>query len=486
MTVLQFYLVGVTLGLLAAPMIGAVAGAEVALATFAGLYLGRLGWRYAKGLEYPRLVGEVVPPAVLWLLSGVGALVLYAGVEDVSTYGVVLEPSTVFLASLVGGVAGVCYLTVFRMSYHPPPVAMRSAIDGAVRPARVLSATLTLQAFDWFVRLSLIRQGLYFNWVAKQSASFGERGVNLWYHIHLTVGHVIIPLLVYLTAVDRRRRWLYVPLIGAQFAIIAAKGLRKDILFAVVILLVSYAMVARVAPNRRLVIVGGVAIGLLFGLVGPTVQGARFLMRRDAQELLSNPTSIPTRFVLEYLPAALDRGTSRDVDLTTVRRQGLMARVGSYLSYASSVGEMIGRGQPLLGLDEAALQSAVLIPRVVFPGKPRRDADAIVQGHFGFGQPGHDTNGTPVTDAFAYLHLLGVGVVMGLAAGCFGLVGTYLVRRHGMLGSFVFVGLLPLFIPVGDSFAGYLGNARNAALFVIITTMLFPARRRTAESRRGT
>jgi hypothetical protein len=142
------------------------------------------------------------------------------------------------------------------------------------------------------------------------------------------------------------------------------------------------------------------------------------------------------------------------------------------MSYAASIYQTIRDGKTLLPSENLRNALLVLVPRFLYPQKPSVDADFIHQSHFDFGQPGHDTAGTPITDAFAHLHVLGIMGLLAIGGVGFGWVAKHLGTHYGLVGNLILIGVLPFFFIGGDSFAAYLADLRNVLLFLLFVRCL--------------
>ena len=457
-----YYLFGLVIWLLALPLGGVILASEIALTGFSGLVLARLSWKYISGHAWHKIVAELFPPGVIWLLFCVGGLLNLIHVDDIIEYAP-LEDSTILVMSIYALVGALCYIIGFRFIYGS--IEKGNASNGRQTSARRINLLLfVLLLFDWYVRLQLIRDGVYFTWVMRVAFDDALRGTNLLYHIQRTIWPIIWPLLVFRLSRSQRKRF-YGGLILIQLLIVIANGDRRDILFSGLILLFSYAAIYRIRIRIKLLLWGTIGGILLFGLLGPMIQEARFLMRNDAEILISDPAQIPIRFFTEYLPAV----TNLDVILRPSQsyRQGVLGRIGSYMNYAASINQSMISGLDPIGWKGAMTSLNLVLPRILFPSKTVVDADAVVQAHFLIGRPGFDANGTYLADAFAYLHIIGIVLLFFLGGIGFGFISKHLVKNYS-IGPLIIIGLLPIYVPMGDSFAELFVNLRNVLLFLLL------------------
>lgn len=457
-----YYIFGLIIWLLALPLGGVILASEIALTGFSGLILARLTWKYISNHAWHKVIAELFPPGIIWLLFCVGGLLNLIGVDDIIEYGP-LEDLTILMMSIYALVGALCYIIGFRLIYG----SFESANVSNERQSSAIRVNLllfVLLIFDWYVRLQLIRDGVYFTWVMRVAFDDSVRGTNLLYHIQRTIWPIIWSLLVFELSRSQRKRF-YGGLILIQLLIVIANGDRRDILFSGLILLFSYAMIYRIRVRIKWLLRGMIGGILLFGLLGPMIQEARFLMRNDAEILLSDPAQIPVRFFTEYLPAV----ANLDVILQPSQsyRQGILGRIGSYMNYAASINQSMLSGTDPIGWKGVMTSLNLFLPRFLFPSKTVVDADAVVQAHFLIGRPGFDANGTYLADAFAYLHIMGIVLLFFLGGLGFGFVSKYLVKNYG-IGPLIIIGLLPIYVPMGDSFAELFVNLRNVLLFLLL------------------
>jgi hypothetical protein len=457
-----YYLLGLIIWLLALPLVGTILASEIALTAFSGLILARLTWKYTSSQTWHKIIAELFPPGVIWLLFCVGGLLNLIHVDDIIEYAP-LEDSTILVMSIYALVGALCYVIGFRFIYG-------SFENGNVSSGRQASAVRVnlllffLLIFDWYVRLQLIRDGVYFTWLMRVAFDDSVRGTNLLYHVQRTIWPIIWPLLV-LNVSRSQRKGFYGGLILIQLLIVMANGDRRDILFSGLILLFSYAMIYRIRIRIKLLLWGTIGGILLFGLLGPMIQEARFIMLRDARILLSDPAQIPVRFFSEYLPAVANLDVVLHPSLSY--RQGILGRIGSYMNYAASINQSISSGSDPIGWKGVMTSLNLLLPRILFPSKTVVDADAVVQAHFLIGRPGFDANGTYLADAFAYLHIIGIVLLFFLGGVGFGFISKHLVKNYS-IGPLILIGLLPIYVPMGDSFADLFVSLRNVLLFLLL------------------
>jgi hypothetical protein len=202
------------------------------------------------------------------------------------------------------------------------------------------------------------------------------------------------------------------------------------------------------------------------------IQEARILMRRDGANLLAEPSTIPSRFMFDYLPAV----ANINVILDNSTRQGLFARIPSYMSYAASINQSVIDGAQPMGLGQSIESVSIVIPRFLYKDKPAIDADKNVQEYFIIGSPNRDANGTYLADAFAHLHLYGIVLVFLVGGIGYGFVTKHLKNNYGIIGTLIIVGLIPIFQPTNDSFAQLFANLRNVLLLLIVIKLVIMVR----------
>lgn len=446
---------------IAGPALAAAAAFAACTATFllaASLSLNAQG-------RWHVLVGVLTVPGLLWLFFGFGAAACVADVQDLHRYGIRYPPSTVLLFAAYATIAAVCYLVGFALVFRD---AARDPGSGTarVRPGPVIVVLLILLAIDWYGRYRLIHSGLYFAWVMKAALDKTVRGTSTLFHMQRTIGPIVLALLVYL-ATSLRRKWPYLALLACHLALIAANGDRSDFVFAMVVIVAAYAVSTNTGLTRKQMVLCAMAALVFFAVAGPIVQQARIMMRREARDLVRNPASIPIVFFRDYAKRVIVPDTMYEADSAT-EYQSLAGRLGSAMCFGASVCQAMLNGAPLRPWRDCRAELSQTVPRALYPGKPSVDADANLQRHFRIGEPGHDTNGTHLVSVFSFFHLPGVIVLYIVAGAGYGLVLRHLGSRYGRVGRAMFVGMLPLLAPMGDSFVQVFVHLRNVALLLVL------------------
>jgi hypothetical protein len=461
------YIFGLGIWLLLWPILGGIFSSLVALTIFSGIILFFVAWNYMQQRTWSRLLGELLTPASIWLLFGVGGIIAILRVNDMYIYSD-YQDYAVLLMAVFAFLGALAYVIGFKLTYRN---FNRNGVSVEyVRIGDIYLIVLLLLALDWFVRFMLIRRGLYFTWVMRTGFDNAVRGTNFLFHVQRTIGPTILPLLLY-CIYKSRKKGLWKFLLVAHLILISLGGDRRDVLFSGVILVLSYGIIYRIHLSRKMIVIGLICGVIFFAIIGPMIQEARFLMRQDGPSLLESPASIPQKFIFEYLPSVANFDTIFSPEVSS--RQGLLGRIGSYASYAASINQEILDGQKLLGARELWNAISLVIPRALYPQKPVVDADYIVQSHFTIGRPGFDANGTYVADIFAHLHVLGIIGLFTVGGLAYGFVMKHLVSSYAMIGELILIGLLPVLVPTGDSFAQYLADLRNVLLLLLAFRFVF-------------
>jgi hypothetical protein len=236
------------------------------------------------------------------------------------------------------------------------------------------------------------------------------------------------------------------------------------------VLVAAYGMIYKLKINLKILAITTIGIVFFFGILSPMTQEARWIMRRDGKSLLEDPSQIPSKFFFEYLPQVADPELILNPELSN--RQGLLGRIGSSMNYGANIYQAVLDGKSLLDLAEFKNAITMVVPRFLYPGKPVQDADYVVQEHFGIGRPGFDANGTYAADAFAYFHVAGILLLFLITGISYGFIANHLGKNYGMAGSLILIGLLPIFVPMGDSFSEIFVYIRNVLLFLLLVKLI--------------
>jgi hypothetical protein len=460
------YLIGLAAVLLLLPVVGFALAAEIGIVLFWGLQLLLLIFERISNKAWVRLVVEFLPPLVLWLLFGFGGILAILRVEGWDRYST-YNDLTVVLTTIFMLLGSYAYLFGIRIALGKRLLVPKDEPHSMIGKIRLLLLAILL--IDWSVRLHKNFVGVYVNWVAK-SGYFSEieRGVtNAFYMLQSSIGMVSIPLLVYLSMADRRK-WLFRILLLIQFTLIFLEGDRSELLTALVIGMSTFAMIRGIYLRRQVVLFGIVAIVIFFGVIGPIIQESRLQMRRDIKVLVEQKNTIPLAFLTVYVRE------SADINLFTNRLflDDLMTRFGSYSFYAASIHQSLLDQKVGLLIDDFLPTMTNLVPRVISPNKGIRSSNYIMQSHFQVGRAGLDAHGTPVVDIFGYIYLPGIMALMFVSGLGFGLIVRYLSSKHALFGELVVIGMIPVILPLGDSFIGYLSGYRNSLILLLIVILV--------------
>jgi hypothetical protein len=459
------YILGVIAGLLILPFQGVIVAFLTVLTIFLFLILMQTGLRYARRGEWHRIVAELVTPSFLWLLFCVGGLINLMEIEGIRTYGPIEDQTILFFSGFVL-LGAMSYVLGFRFVF---PGNRRSTRNPSSRRVGLLLVVIIL--FDWFVRIQLIRDGLYFTWVMSVSFDDSVRGTNFLFHVQRTIWPIIFPLLLYFISKTRNPiRLLLVALLVFQLVFVFSTGDRRFVLYSILVILAAYGMIYKISINLKLILIGTIVFVIFFSILSPMTQEARFIMRRDGRALLADPSQIPSKFFFEYLPQVANPELIFNPE--TSNRRGLLGRIGSSMNYGANIYQAILDGKSLLSLTEFKNSMTMIIPRFLYPGKPVKDSDYVVQEHFGIGYPGFDANGTYAADIFAYFHVAGILLLFLVAGLVYGFFAHHLVKNYGLVGALILIGLLPIFVPMGDSFSAVLVNIRNILLLLLMVKLI--------------
>jgi hypothetical protein len=159
--------------------------AQVALTVLIGILLLMSSWQYAKRQSWHLLVAELLFPWFLWLLFGFGGILAILRVEGIYFYSE-YDDHTVLLTYVYALIAGIIYLFGFRLVAKSNDNGAKGK-DLSPPVSKVILLLLLILLFDWYVRLQLIRSGLYFTWVMRVGFDTSVRGTNLLYHVQRTI-----------------------------------------------------------------------------------------------------------------------------------------------------------------------------------------------------------------------------------------------------------------------------------------------------------
>lgn len=460
------YLIGLTLGLVLWPIVGPAVAAEIAIAVFWGLQLFFLIFKRISDRAWVRLVVEFLPPFVLWLLFGFGGVLALFRVAGWDIYGP-YDDFTVVLTTIFMLLGSYAYLFGTRIAFGQESLVWQEVPQEITGRARLL--LLVILFVDWFVRLQKNAAGVYVNWIAKSGYfSAVERGTtNALYHLQANIGMIVIPLLVYLSVEDRLK-WVFRFLLLFQFVLIFLEGDRSELLMAIIIATSAYGLTKGIHLRRRIVFWGIFVTILFFGLVGPIIQEARLQMQRDVRVLVQDKSSMPITFATVYVPGAATTNILNETSL----QSNLVTRVAAYSFFASAMHQSVLDRKADLLLDELLPTLSQLVPRALYASKGARSSNLILQSHFKIGRVGADAHGTPVADIFGHGYVFGIVALMFVSGLGFGLVIKYLTKKHGLLGGLVAIGMIPVLLPIGDSFVSYLAGLRNSVILLLIVVLV--------------
>ena len=408
------------------------------------------------------LVAELFTPAMIWLLFGVGGIIALFRVDDQIFYRQ-YEDSSVLMVSIFAVLGMIGYFFGFWLVYNWRRKTKTKLIKMPLH--QVYIVTFGILLFDWYMRFRMIQKGWYFNWVIKQVADNSIRGTDFLYQVYLTISFLSPALLLYFVSI-KPKNWLYKAALFVQILLITATGDRINIIYATLILLISYFILYKIKMNFKSAVICIFIVLLFFGLLGPIIQFARVEMRADAQDLMANPLAIPVRFFTEYIPNVFKDNTLSSPS-TSSQTQSLPGRLGSYMAYAASIYQSYIYGIPLFPTSQFVISLQEVLPRFIFPNKTILNEDALILDHFQIGYSGLDANGTYLTDVFTQLHVIGIIGLMLFAGAGIAFFSRHLENRYGLVGQIIMVGLLPNLIIAGDSFGNYLSDFRNIFLLLI-------------------
>lgn len=467
------YIFSMTLVLMIWPFRGIHFALTVGIIIITGFILATVVWEDVQKGRWSQIVVEKSVPGILWLLFCVGAIVAMLRPEDMRYYGE-YEDSTVLLMALYAFIGAVSYLIGFRLIYKSPTKNTRENDYSKAKVRLALLLLVLLLSIDWYTNLKLINSGLFFDWVARKTFDLSLRGTDIMFHMQRTTLYLITPLLLYLISVSRRKKkhiLMFIILIIFQTMLLILKGNRRELVYAGFIFIFSYAVIFHLKIRLRGIqwVILSVLVFLIFS---PVIQESRFLMRVDIHSVAEDPIMIPILYITEYIPKAFSQEyILRDPD-SRQRKIGLIGRVGSYMSYAASMYQAYLDGVSLRPVTDLKITLQTMIPRFIYPQKPSIDADASLLEHFGIGVPGSDSNGTPLADIFSFLHIYGVIGLFAIMGFGFGFVTKHLKKNYGLIGKIIIIGLFPVLVPIGDSFAEYLVDLRNVLIFIVVVAVL--------------
>ena len=469
-----FYMVSLILVLMIWPFMGLDFAFTTGITFFTGCLLVRAIWKDARNSYWSRIITEKSAPGFLWLLFGVGAVISMLRLKSMRYYGE-YEDSTVLLMSLYALLGAAFYVIGFRLINRTSNQNQMNKDFGS-SSGWVIILLLFLLFIDWYMNIRLIKNGLFFIWITKVGLNKSLRGDDFFYHIYRTTHYVIIPLLLYLISIYRKKTihvWLFKGVILLQLLIIVLRGERVVLIEAGVVFIFSYALVYQRKLEIKWILVGFLIMILFFGILSPVIQESRILMREDSSLLNKDPISIPLKYITEYIPKVFTPEYIFGDEKISRREVGVIGRFGSYMSYAASMYQAYLDGVPLRSIDDLYLTLQTLIPRFLYPRKLSIDADALLLEHFGMGRPGSDSNGNPFSDVFSYIHVFGVTILFAIMGLGLGFVTRHLEFNYGIVGKLILIGLFPVFLPDTDNFVGYLVNLRNVLLFVSLIAVIF-------------
>jgi hypothetical protein len=226
-------------------------------------------------------------------------------------------------------------------------------------------------------------------------------------------------------------------------------------------------------------IVISVAVLIVFAsLVSPIIQEARYMMKDDRDLLVMSPAEIPIAFLTTYIPQAIKKGDFYSEDAARIQRDATISyRLASYAIYASSLNQRAHEGAGLMPNESLMATLSTLIPNVILPRSGGYDASLAVYNHYGIGTAEQDVGGTPITDIYAHLGIVGVILLMALIGAGYGFVANTFSSRLGLVGTLATAAFLFHTVPIGDSFSFYLADARNAVIIACVVLVLRPKRR---------
>lgn len=443
------------------------------LVIVSAVVLWKIALKYLKVCngDWARLISELMAPIVLWLLFGLAGTLSFFEPEVVTMFGTSFEVSTVLLTAIYVSIGAICYIGGFRCGFRD--TKLRKEGDRAISRLQLLLVLGVLLAFDWYVRFDQIRGGVYFAWLRPHSETTQAllRTTNPLYHFHGIVGPVVLVLLTY-SAITCANRRPFVFLLAIQAALILLQGQRRNVLLAAFGTLLPYFSLKRVRVTPRHLLFALLLMVLFFGLIDPVIQESRLMMRMDARILTSRPRQIIMRYMGHYIPQSLRTLGNPQASLRAQRGSHLTERVGGYMSYAASIHQAMIDGRAGPNLEEFGPALSLVVPRFLYPGKPRIDANDEVYEHFGFGRLGYDATGTPIADVFSYLHLPGVILLFVVVGVGYGFIARHLRVSYGRLGDVIMIGMMPSAVPTGDAFGGYLASLRNVLLLIVLIALL--------------
>lgn len=460
------YLVGLIAGLILWPVAGPALAAEIGIVLFWGLQLLMLIFKRISDQAWVRLVVEFLPPLVLWILFGFGGVLAILRVEGWDIYSD-YEDLTVVLTTIFMLLGSYAYLFGIRIALGHDRLVWDKAQQNVTGKARIL--LLVILMIDWSVRLQKNAAGVYVNWVAKSGYfSAVERGTtSALYHLQANISMISIPLLVYLSVEDRLK-WVFRFLLLVQFILIFLEGDRSELLMALVVATSSFGVTRGVRLRRRVIAWGVLASILFFGVIGPIIQVARSQMQRDVRVLVQEKSLMPITFATVYVPEAATTNIFNENAL----QGSLVTRMGAYSFYAAAIHQSMLDGKADLLVDDLLPVLTQLVPRALYVNKGARSSNYVLQSHFKIGRVGADAHGTPVVDIFGYGYVAGIVGLMFVSGLGFGLVVKYLTKEQGLLGGLVAIGMIPVLLPMGDSFVSYLAGLRNTLILLLIIVLV--------------